>query len=91
MYRVISECIDSVTGERKFPGDEFEPHSEEQAARLIAARCIIPVGGVVRATGTVAPPLPAPPPTPEEIPPPGETMVRGTRPPRSTKQNKKPR
>jgi hypothetical protein len=39
-YHVIAEMIDSKTGERKFPGDTFTPHDDDQEKRLRNAECI---------------------------------------------------
>lgn len=45
-YEVIAEFVDLATGERHSPAPDgekpvtFEPHDEEQAARLVAARCL---------------------------------------------------
>lgn len=43
MYRVTSAFILKRTGRRIEPGEMFEPESEQQAARLIAAGCLEPV------------------------------------------------
>lgn len=39
-HTVIAEMVDSATGDRKFPGDGFTPHDDDQAERLIKARCL---------------------------------------------------
>ena len=39
-HTVIAEMVDVETGERKFPGEGFTPHDDDQAKRLIAADCL---------------------------------------------------
>lgn len=39
-HTVTAEMVDAVTGERKFPGEGFTPHNEDQEKRLIAAHCL---------------------------------------------------
>jgi hypothetical protein len=39
-HSVIAEMIDANTGTRYFPGQAFTPADEDQAERLIKARCI---------------------------------------------------
>ncbi len=47
-HKVVAEFVDLFTGERYYPapaGAEpavFSPHSDDQRARLIAARCLAP-------------------------------------------------
>lgn len=39
-HTVVAEMVDVVTGERKFPGEGFTPHDDDQAERLIKADCL---------------------------------------------------
>lgn len=39
-HEVIAEMVDAETGDRHLPGATFTPHSDEQAQRLIKARCL---------------------------------------------------
>ena len=39
-YSVIAEMVDTATGDRKFPGESFTPHDEDQAERLEKSGCI---------------------------------------------------
>lgn len=39
-HTVVAEMVDVVTGERKFPGDGFTPHNDDQEKRLTKAECL---------------------------------------------------
>lgn len=53
-YPVIAECVDSRTGKRFYPGDDFTPPpTDTQLARLVAAGCLAAAPGATDLAGAV--------------------------------------